>query len=118
MTEDDVVIRLAALANAHRLSVFRMLVAAGDDGLLAGDIATQCGLPPSNLSFHLAHLVRANLVASQREGRNIRYSLNLATTRDTLEFLIGDCCGGHPELCMPVSKDKPSPAPARRAKGG
>lgn len=111
-------ISLAALANAHRLSVFRMLVAAGDGGLLAGDIAAQCGLAPSNLSFHLAHLVRANLVASQREGRNIRYFLNMAATRDTLDFLIGDCCGGHPELCMPVSKGKPSQAPVRRVKGG
>lgn len=118
MTEDDVVIGLAALANAHRLSVFRMLVAAGDGGLLAGDIATKCGLAPSNLSFHLAHLVRAKLVVSQREGRNIRYFLNVVTTRNILDFLVGDCCGGRPELCMPISKDRQAPAAVCRSRKG
>lgn len=115
MTEDDAVIRLAALANANRLSVFRLLAAAGEDGLLAGDIASQCGMQPSNLSFHLAHLVRAKLIAPDREGRNIRYRLILAETRDTLDFLIGDCCGGHPELCLPT-QESCLPATTLRAK--
>ena len=102
MTDDDVANRLSALANVHRLRIFRLLVADGGDGMLAGDLAEQCGMPPSNLSFHLTHLVHAGLISSVREGRNIRYSLNIEATRETLEFLIGDCCGGRPELCSPA----------------
>jgi len=105
MTDEDVVTTLSALANVSRLSVFRMLVAEGGEGLLAGEIAAHCGMSPSNLSFHLTHLVHAGLISSRREGRNIRYSLNIEATRETLDFLIGDCCGGRPELCTPVSKN-------------
>ena len=104
MTDEDVVTKLSAPANVNRLSIFRLLVAEGEDGLLAGEISTHCGMTPSNLSFHLTHLVHAGLISSSREGRNIRYSLNIEETRETLDFLIGDCCGGRPELCTPVSK--------------
>lgn len=103
MTDEDVVSQLAALANAHRLQIFRLLAAEGCDGLLAGEIAELCGTSPSNLSFHLTHLTHAGLVYSRREGRNIRYSLNIEGTRGMLGFLIGDCCGGRPELCSPSS---------------
>lgn len=117
MTDDDVVTKLTALANVHRLKVFRLLVADGGEGLLAGDIAAHCDIPPSNLSFHLTHLVHSGLISSKREGRNIRYCLSVEATRDTLDFLIGDCCGGRPELCTPVPKDN-APALARRAERG
>lgn len=117
MTDEDVVTTLTALANVHRLKVFRLLVADGGEGLLAGDIAAHCDMPPSNLSFHLTHLVHAGLIASKREGRNIRYRLNVDATRDTLDFLIGDCCGGRPELCTPISKDN-ALAPVHRMERG
>ena len=50
---------LSALAHENRLAIFRMLVQCGPDGLSAGLIAERLGLPPSSLTFHLHHLLRA-----------------------------------------------------------
>jgi DNA-binding transcriptional ArsR family regulator len=38
-------------------------------------------LPQNTLSFHLAALARANLVASRKEGRSIIYFVDLEGTR-------------------------------------
>jgi len=90
---------LAALAHETRLGVFRLLVQAGPDGLVAGAIAARCGVPPSTMSHHLATLERAGLVVSQRESRLIRYRADYAAMRRLLAFLIADCCAGAPEMC-------------------
>src|SRR3546814_16767732 len=58
---------LQALGHETRLSVFRMLVKAGPDGLMAGEIAQGCGVPASTMSHHLANLEREGLATSQRE---------------------------------------------------
>ena len=52
---------LGALAQEHRLALFRLLVQAGPEGMPAGAIATALGIPNSSLSFHLAQLSRAGL---------------------------------------------------------
>ena len=59
---------LGALAHETRLSVFRMLVKAGPDGMIAGAIAEHQSVPPSTMSHHLATLERAGLVQSERES--------------------------------------------------
>lgn len=90
---------LGALAHDTRLSVFRMLVNAGHDGLVAGVIAERAGVPPSTMSHHLATLERAELVRSARESRLIRYRVDFDSMRRLLSFLSEDCCRGAPELC-------------------
>jgi len=90
---------LGALAHETRLSVFRMLVKAGPDGMIAGAIAEDCGVPPSTMSHHLATLERAGLVQSKRESRLIHYRANFAGMRRLLTFLMQDCCQGAPEMC-------------------
>jgi DNA-binding transcriptional ArsR family regulator len=65
---------LSALAHEHRLTIFRLLVQAGPEGVSAGQIAENLGVPPSSLSFHLAHLNRAGLIAQRRESRSLIYS--------------------------------------------
>lgn len=90
---------LGALAHETRLSVFRMLVQAGPDGLIAGAIAEQAAVPPSTMSHHLATLERAGLVQSQRESRLIHYRTDFAGMRRLLAFLMQDCCQGAPEMC-------------------
>ena len=104
---------LGALAQETRLQVFRLLVAAGPQGLPAGMIAEKLGAPTSTLSFHLAYLSRAGLVVSRRESRSIIYSANFGGMRGLLDFLTKDCCKGSPEMCIPVT-DKA--APPRRVK--
>lgn len=93
---------LSALAHESRLEAFRLLVKAGPTGLRAGEIADHLGIAPPTLSFHLAHLVRAGLVDSCREGRSILYSLRVDGIRELLEFVTQDCCDGRPELCAPA----------------
>ncbi|MCZ8370205.1 MAG: metalloregulator ArsR/SmtB family transcription factor [Porphyrobacter sp.] len=90
---------LGALAHETRLSVFRMLVKAGPDGMIAGSIAEHCGVPPSTMSHHLATLERAGLVRSERESRLIHYRADFTSMRCLLTFLMQDCCQGAPEMC-------------------
>lgn len=90
---------LGALAHETRLSVFRMLVKAGPDGMIAGAIADHQRVPPSTMSHHLAMLERAGLVRSERESRLIHYRTDYAGMRRLLTFLMQDCCQGAPEMC-------------------
>lgn len=95
---------LAALALEGRLSVFRLLVQAGPEGLPAGEIARRLEVLPNTLSANLNVLSHAGLVASRREGRSIIYSANYDAMRDLLTFLMEDCCGGVPEICAPLAE--------------
>lgn len=111
---------LAALAQEHRLTAFRLLVKAGEAGLTAGALAEAAGMSATSLSFHVKELERAGLVTQQREGRFIRYRLAVDGMRELLTFLSEDCCGGHPELCgitgvATASACCPPDAPARRS---
>jgi ArsR family transcriptional regulator, arsenate/arsenite/antimonite-responsive transcriptional repressor len=85
---------LSALAHATRLEVFRRLVRAGPPGLVAGELAAALEIPAPTLSFHLAHLERAGLVAALREGRSIRYSADFTRMRALIDYLLEDCCRG------------------------
>jgi len=90
---------LGALAHETRLAVFRMLVMAGPDGMIAGAIAEHQRVPPSTMSHHLATLERAGLVQSERESRLIHYRADYPGMRRLLTFLMQDCCQGAPEMC-------------------
>lgn len=90
---------LGALAHETRLAVFRRLVKAGPDGMIAGAIAEHQGVPPSTMSHHLATLERAGLVRSERESRLIHYRADYAAMRRLLAFLMQDCCQSEPEMC-------------------
>jgi DNA-binding transcriptional ArsR family regulator len=53
---------LAALSQETRLSIFRLLIEAGPDGIAAGRIGEALKVPGATLSFHLKELTRAGLV--------------------------------------------------------
>ena len=90
----DAVAALSALAQEHRLTVFRLLVQAGRDGMAAGAIADELGLPNSSLSFHLGQLLRAGLVNQERRRRSLIYSANYFAMNALVGFLTENCCGG------------------------
>lgn len=90
---------LSALAHDTRLSVFRLLVRAGQAGMSAGEIAHEVGVLPNTLSTHLTILTQAGLIQSRREGRSIVYSADFDGMQALLQFLIADCCDGRPEIC-------------------
>jgi DNA-binding transcriptional ArsR family regulator len=94
MNSESAVLALGALAQEHRLALFRLLVQAGDRGLSAGAIAEALGVPNSSLSFHLAALTKAGLVAQERRGRSLIYSAEYAAMNDLVGYLMENCCGG------------------------
>lgn len=100
MDTNTAVQSLAALAQASRLEVFRLLVQAGPEGLAAGEIAERLGIPASTLSFHVKALAQAGLTESRQEGRFIYYSASYPAMTALIAFLGENCCGGR--ACLPV----------------
>lgn len=94
---------MSALAQEHRMEVFRLLVKEGPSGLSAGELAAKLEISPSSLSFHIAQLERAHLVSSRRESRHINYAVDFDGMRDLLDFLTEDCCNGEPALCSSLA---------------
>jgi DNA-binding transcriptional ArsR family regulator len=88
-----------SLASGVRLDVYRLLVRAGLEGMVAGQIGTALDVPPTNLSFHLKTLTHANLVTVEPEGRYQRYRANLALMPALISWLTEECCAGRPEMC-------------------
>ena len=111
MESKQAVVAFAALAQEHRLAVFRLLVREGLGGLPAGEIAKRVTLPASTLSHHLAHLERAHVLRSWRVQRQIYYAVDRAGTRRLVAFLTEECCEGRPEICGYGSgRGRPQPA--------
>ena len=71
MTAAHALSALSALGQSTRLNVFRLLMRAGPDGLLAGTLAEAIGCPHNTLSSHLSILARAGLIRGTRDGRTI-----------------------------------------------
>lgn len=103
MDSEDAVEALSALAQEHRLAVFRLLVRTGPQGLPAGEIAREIGIPPSSMSSHLAIMAHAGIIESERESRSIIYRVSPDGVQGLLEFLVADCCAGQPRLCAPIT---------------
>jgi ArsR family transcriptional regulator, arsenate/arsenite/antimonite-responsive transcriptional repressor len=99
MDKLDAVAALAALAQEHRLEVYRLLVQAGPEGMAAGEVASAIGIAPNTLSFHLDRLRHAGLVSVARQGRSLIYAARYETMNNLLGYLKENCCGGRPELC-------------------
>ena len=85
---------LSALGHDARLTVFRLLVRAGEDGMIVGDIGTATGIPASTLAHHLKTLVTAGLVTQTRDGRETINKVDFTAVRETLGFLTSECCTG------------------------
>lgn len=85
---------LGALAQEHRLALFRLLVQAGSSGMPAGAIAEALGVPNSSLSFHLAQLRNAGLILQERQHRSLIYRANYKAMNALLDYLTENCCAG------------------------
>jgi DNA-binding transcriptional ArsR family regulator len=85
---------LSALAQEARLKVYRTLVRAGLEGLPAGAIGEELGVPAATLSFHLKELKNAGLVRCERRGRSRIYSPDFEAMNRLLSFLTENCCQG------------------------
>ena len=111
-SSDSVVGALAALAQEHRLRLFRLLVQAGEGGMAAGAIADALGIPNSSLSFHLNQLSRAGLVTQERRHRSLIYRADYRSMNALVAYLMENCCagagcGGGPACEPPAQERKP-----------
>lgn len=115
MDDRQIIESLSAIAHATRLKVFRLLVAAGPEGLASGEIARRLGIPATTMSTHLAVLARSGLITPRRESRLVFYGLDAEVVRTLFDALVSDCCDGRPELCAPLTRS-PQKACAPKAK--
>ncbi len=101
MKSSSVVKKLGALAQESRLSVFRLLVQAGPDGLNPGALASKLKIPAPTLSFHLKELTASELVSLKSRGREKIYSIDFKEMSGLVEFLYDNCCGVGVTGCGP-----------------
>ena len=102
MESTEALAAFAALGQATRLDVFRLLIRAGAEGIAAGEIGEALQVRQNTLSANLTVLLNAGLVRNERQGRSIRYFADMDGLRGLLVFLLEDCCAGRPELCQPL----------------
>lgn len=107
MERDSALQVFEALSSGVRLDVFRLLVGAGREGRVAGEIAEALDLPPTNLSFHLKGLTHCGLLSVEQEGRYQRYRANIPLMLDTIAFLTENCCAGNPDDCAELRRGAP-----------
>jgi ArsR family transcriptional regulator len=93
---------LAALAQETRLSIYRLLVEAGRDGVSAGRIGEKLKVPGATLSFHLKELARAGLVSPRQERQFIYYAVDFERMAELMTYLTQNCCQGMPQACLTV----------------
>jgi len=92
MDQEIAVKRLAELGNATRMSVFRLIVKAGDEGISVGEINSRINVAAPTLSHHLHRLMVAELIVQRRVGRTLYCVAKLEALRDVLHFLESECC--------------------------
>jgi ArsR family transcriptional regulator, virulence genes transcriptional regulator len=100
---------LKALSNPHRLLIICQLI---DGKRSVGKLADFLGIRDSTVSQHLALLRKDGLVAAQRDGQTIWYSISSAPARELLETLYRVYCAPA-SRCGPSSRRRPSVASRR-----
>jgi ArsR family transcriptional regulator len=109
MKSKDALTCLNALAQEHRLNLFRQLVQAGEEGMAVGELAAMTGLAGATLTNHLHILRRAGMVSDERRGRVIQCRANYLQMNELLGFLTENCCAGSAAVdCAPAAACKPA----------
>lgn len=82
----------SAMGTEARLRILRLLLEAHPEGMVAGDLQSELGIPPSTLSHHLDKLKNEGLVTVRREGTYLWYAANTEALQELLTFLYAECC--------------------------
>jgi DNA-binding transcriptional ArsR family regulator len=96
MKESEQITRYAdmfsAMGTEARLRIMRLLLSAHPEGLIAGDLQAELGVPASTLSHHLEKLKNEGLVTVRRDGTYLWYRANVDALQELLTFLYAECC--------------------------
>ena len=84
--------RLEALGSPVRLSIYRYLVRAGEDGQAVGAIQSKMGMAASTLSHHLKHLETVGLIARRKDGTTHYCSAQYQAMDALIGYLTEQCC--------------------------
>ena len=84
----------SALGHYARLSIFRLLVKAGENGLRISDIGDQLNIAPSTLVHHLSSLVSCGLILQEKRGREVLNCVDYLSMNNLIDFLTSECCVG------------------------
>jgi arsenate reductase len=93
--------RLSTLGHPQRLALFRLLMRRYPDRVPATELAQALGIKPNTLSTYVNALMHTGLVTQERIGTSLRYAIHMEAARETIDYLIIDCCRGRPDICSP-----------------
>jgi DNA-binding transcriptional ArsR family regulator len=113
MTTAEALAGLGSLAQETRLTVFRLLVQRGPEGLAAGAIAEALEVPASSLSFHLHQLMHAGLVTQERRGRQLIYAASYDRMNALVAYLTENCCAGASCASAALVRSRPESRPVK-----
>ncbi len=82
----------AAMGAEPRLRIVQLLLTAHPQGLVAGEIQDELGIPASTLSHHLDKLKNEELVRVRRDGTFLWYTANTEALQEIINFLYAECC--------------------------
>ena len=84
--------QLEALGNATRLTIYRTLVRAGQNGLPVGKLQLKLDIAGSTLSHHIRKLVEVNLVSQERQATTLICRANYLSMNGLIGYLADECC--------------------------
>ena len=117
MKKEQTIEAFSALAQPTRMDAFKLIVMHEPDGIAAGEVSGLLDVPQNTMSTHLAILLRAGLISSERQSRSIIYRANFVNLREAINFLLKDCCAGHPDICAPLLADIVPCCPPKENRG-
>jgi ArsR family transcriptional regulator len=82
----------AAMGAEPRLRIMQLLLTAHPEGMVAGDLQNELGIPASTLSHHLDKLKNEGLVRVRRDGTFLWYTADTEALQDIISFLYVVCC--------------------------
>jgi ArsR family transcriptional regulator len=84
--------QLEALGNPTRLTIYRILVRAGEEGLPVGSIQEKLGIPASTLSHHCKRLIETGLVSQERQATTLICRAAYPAMQALIGYLADECC--------------------------
>jgi DNA-binding transcriptional ArsR family regulator len=96
--------QLEALGNPTRLTIYRVLVRAGDEGLPVGQVQEKLDIPASTLSHHCKKLIDTGLVTQERQATTLICRAHYPAMQSLIGFLADECCADG--TCPPPARSR------------